>query len=102
MIIAFYVTVALAIILMIIGLIMVLRLKRIARGGTIGKPVSALLALIVLFTIGYLTALLMPFLPNEVSLLVVSAIFFFGAWYVILVLWLIINLIKQVKQSLEL
>lgn len=101
MLIAFYALVAGAIILMLIGLVMCLRLRRVATGGTIGRVVNILLVLILLFTFGYFGAPFMPHLPPEVGLVLTAVVFFFGAAYVILVLWLINRLVSQVLKALE-
>ena len=97
----YYIVIAVAILFMISGFYMVSRLKRIARGGTIGRVVNIILTLIVIFAAGYFTALYMPKLPMEVNLLLVAMIYLFGAMFVVLVLWLIKNLVRQVMHELE-
>ncbi|MDJ0762239.1 MAG: hypothetical protein QNJ97_04545 [Myxococcota bacterium] len=98
---AYYFIVGGAIILMLLGLIMAIQLKNVAAGGTIGRSVKIIMVLIVIFTVGYLVALLMPLLSIEVSLIIVGVIFLFGAVYVLLVLWIIRRLIKQVIKTLD-
>ncbi len=99
---AFFILVSLAIVLMFIGLAMALRLRKTATGGVIGKVVNLIIGLIVLFMLGYVAAPFMPLLSQETSLLLVGIIFFFGAVYVVLVLWIIRRLVKQVKEALGL
>lgn len=98
----FQALVAGAIVLMLTGLWMAIRLRRIASGGTIGKVVNTLLVLILMFTAGYFAAPFMPYLPPEAGLILTAVVFFFGAAYVIIVLWLITRLVRQVEEALGL
>lgn len=102
MIVAFYAFIALANMVMISGLILALRLRKIAPGGVIGKTLKILLALILIFTLGYLASPAMTFLPLQASLVFVGVIFFLGAVYVVVVLWLIQHLISRVIEELDL
>jgi hypothetical protein len=98
----FYALIGGAIALMGVGLFMAIRLRRLASGGAIGRVVSLLLALIVLFVAAYLVAPLLPSLPPEAALILVGVVFFFGALYVVLVLRLIARLMQKVLGALEL
>ncbi|MCP4678138.1 MAG: hypothetical protein GY854_22010 [Deltaproteobacteria bacterium] len=98
---AFFILISLAIVLMIVGLFMAFQLRKTATGGVIGKVVNTLIGLIVLFMLGYVVAPFMPRLPTETILLLMGIVFFFGAVYVVLVLWLIKRLVRQVKETLE-
>jgi hypothetical protein len=98
----FYVLIAGAIALMGAGLFMALRLRRIASGGAIGRVVSLLLALIVLFLGAYLFAPMLPSFPPEFSFVLVGVVFFLGAIYVVLVLRLVTRLMQKVLGALEL
>jgi hypothetical protein len=102
MLVLFYALIAGAIAFMIAGLIMAIRLRVTAPGGSIGKVVRLLIAFIVLFMLGYLAAPFMPYLPAQAGLILVGVIFFFGAVYVVLVLWLIGNLVRKVMDELRL
>lgn len=101
MLIVYYSIIALAILFMFSGFVMVGRLRRIARGGTVGRAVNIILSLIIFFAVGYLAALYMPRLPQEVNLLLVASVYLFGSIFVVLVLWLIHSLIRNVMHELE-
>ncbi len=98
----FYVVIAAAIVTMFGGLVYCVRLMRVAPGGVIGRVLKLVNALIVVFCVGYLASPFMPRLPREVSLLFVALIFFFGAVYVVLVLWIIRSLIGRVMSEIKL
>lgn len=102
MIYVYYAIIALAILAMLVGMVLALRLRRIARGGQVGKVVNLLVVFIGMFTAGYLFAPLMPKIPPAVGLVVMSLVYLFGALYVILVLWLIQSLVRKVMAELEL
>ena len=97
----FYILLALAIVIMIGGLTMAIRLKKIASGGTIGNVVNVIIALVVLFFMGYLASIFMPALSKEITLIFAGMIFFFGAIFVVLVLQLITRLVKNVMEAIE-
>ena len=92
-------TVALA--LMIWGLFLALRLKKIAAGGTIGKAMDSILILVFLFLAGYVAAVFLPYLGQEITLLLVGIIFLSGAGFVVLVIVTIHRLIEKVLKALE-
>jgi len=100
MLIAYYTIIACAIVTMIIGLKMVVGLRKMAPGGTIGKAVNWMLVLILSFVLGYFLTPFMPRMSMELSLLFTALIFFFGAVFVVVVLWLIRNLIEKVMAEL--
>lgn len=98
----FYAVTVCAIAVMISGLVMAVRLRRVAPGGKVGRVVSLLVAFIALFLVGYLVSPLLPRLPAQVSFVLVSVVFLLGAVYVVLVLWLIGRLVHQVMEELDL
>jgi len=97
---AYYAIVACAIVTMVIGLKMVVGLRKTAPGGTIGKAVNWMLFLIVFFVLGYFLTPFMPRMSMELNLLFTALIFFFGAVFVVIVLWLIRSLIEKVMAEL--
>jgi len=98
----FYALISLAILVMVVGLIQVIRLRRLAPGGKIGRVVGILLAFIVLFLLGYLAGPFLPLLGDSIwPLILTSVVFLFGAVFVVLVLRLIQTLIQQVFKELE-
>lgn len=100
MLIAYYAIVACAIVTMVIGLSMVVGLRKAAPGGTIGRAVNWIFLLIIFFVLGYLLTPFMPRMAMEVNLLFTALIFFFGAVFVVVVLWLIRSLIDKVMAEL--
>ncbi len=98
----FYAVIALAVAVMIAALMLVLRLRRIARGGRIGRVLNILAAFIVFFLLGYLAAPFAPSLPSSAAHLLTAVVFLFGAVFVVIVLRLIEELVKQVFEELEL
>jgi len=98
----FYVVTGLALATMVAALALVLRLRRLTRGGAIGRVVNLMLVLIVLFTLGYLVAPWMPHLPVTASLFLSAFVFLFGALFVVVVLRVIENLVRQVLSDLKL
>lgn len=101
MLFAYYVIIICSIITMLAGVYMVMRLRKVAPGGVIGRVVNIILALIIFFALGYLMALYMPRLGLETSLVLMSMVYLFGAVFVVVVLWLIQNLIQNVMKELE-
>ena len=101
MLIAYYVVSALAIAAMLVSLVLVVRLRRTARGGSIGRVVNVLFAFILLFLAGYLLMPIVPRLPVEAAYVFTAAVFLFGAIFVIIVLRLIGSLIVKVFDELE-
>ena len=87
-----------AIVLMFYCLYQVLSLKQQIPGGVVGKKWNTLIILVMLFTVGYLA---MPFLsqiPTETLRLIISAIFFFGAIYVLITIKLIHTIIRALSE----
>jgi len=98
----YYVIISMAILVMVLGLVTVIRLRKIAPGGKIGRVVGILLGFIVLFLLGYLAGPFLPMLGDTIWPLILTAVvFLFGAIFVVLVLRLIQNLIQQVFKELE-
>jgi len=100
MLIIFYIIVTAALAVMIADLVMVFRLRSVAPGGTIGKVIKILIYFIVIFMAGYGVAPFMPGLPLTTNLILVAMIYFFGAVFVAIVLWLLKSLIKKVVKEL--
>jgi hypothetical protein len=98
----FYVLIACAIGLMVAGLFMALKLRRLASGGAIGRVVTILLSLVALFVVAYLFAPLLPSFSPEITLLIVGVVFLAGSLYVVLVLRLVAELMQKVLGALEL
>jgi hypothetical protein len=97
----FYVVISAAILCMFCGLYLVIRLRNFTKGGMVGRVVNILMALIILFTLGYLAGPFMPQLGHEWAMILTAVVFFFGAIFVVLVLRLIQKLIKQVFDELK-
>ncbi len=98
----YYLVIAFAIITMMYSLWLAQKLRRITRGGKIGRVVNVLTAFIILFTAGYLLSPLFPSLPRDFGLIVMAMVFLLGALFVSLVLWIIKALIGQVFKELKL
>ena len=84
----------LAIILMVYCLWLVISLRKQVVGGIIGGKWNILTGLVFMFALGYSA---MPFfgqIPPEVLRTIISAVFFFGAIYVLITIKLIMNIIK--------
>ncbi|NCN89873.1 MAG: hypothetical protein GW936_10655, partial [Gallionella sp.] len=79
-------------------LYLVLSLKSSIPGGMIGKRWNFLTMLVVLFSIGYLATPFFDRIPAETLRLVVSAIFVFGAIYVVVTVRLIYNIIRELTE----
>lgn len=85
-----------AVLLMLYCLWSVISLKKSIPGGVIGSKWNMLIGLVVMFSFGYMA---MPFfseIPPDVLRLIISAVFFFGAVYVLIT----IKLLKAVIQVL--
>jgi len=87
-----------AILIMFYCLYLVLSLKSSIPGGMIGKHWNFLTMLVVLFSIGYLATPFSDRIPAETLRLVVSAIFVFGAIYVVVTVRLIYNIIRELTE----
>jgi len=86
-----------AVLLMLYSLWLVISLKKSIPGGVIGSKWNVLIGLVVLFSLGYLA---MPFfseIPPDILRLIISAVFFFGAIYVLIT----INLLKTIIKILS-
>ena len=102
MITVFYILISAAILCMLVSLVLVFRLRRLAKGGQIGRVVTLLTAFIVFFLAGYLVAPFAPQLEPELGLILAAVVFLFGAVFVIIVLSLISALMKKVFDELQL
>lgn len=74
---------------------LVATLRSTIPGGIIGKSWNTLLWLVGLFAIGYAATPFVRNLPEDVLQLMVSAIFFFGAVYVLITVKLIHRVIRE-------
>ncbi len=84
----------LAILLMVYCLWQVVSLRKQIVGGIIGSKWNILTGLVFMFALGYSA---MPFfdqIPPELLRTIISAVFFFGAIYVLVTIKLISNIIK--------
>ena len=84
----------LAILLMVYCLWLVISLRKQVVGGVIGSKWNILTGLVFMFALGYSA---MPFfgqIPPEILRTIISAVFFFGAIYVLITIQLIINIIR--------
>lgn len=85
---------AASVLLMFYCLWSVISLKKSIPGGVIGSKWNILIGLVVLFSFGYLA---MPFfseIPPDILRLIISAVFFFGAIYVLITIKLLRTIIK--------
>lgn len=96
----YYAAISLAILVMLWALVLVFRLRTTARGGKIGRVVNLLIGFIVFFLLGYIAGPFLPQLGHEVTLLLTSLVFVFGAVFVVIVLKIIEKLIRQVFEEL--
>lgn len=87
-----------AILVMIYCLIQVFSLKGKVPGGVIGKRWDFLVALVILFSIGYLATPFFGALPAELMRIIASLIFFFGAIYVLITVRLIYRIIQELTE----
>ena len=84
-----------AILVMLYCLWSVFSLGKSIPGGVVGKQWRILSALVLLFTIGYFVTPFFSRLPVELINLIVAAIFFFGAVYVLITIRLIYRIIEE-------
>lgn len=87
-----------AILVMLYCLWTMINLKPNIPGGIIGKRWNALMWLVGLFTIGFLSTPFFAALPEDLLRLIVGAIFFFGALYVALTIKLIYRVIQELTE----
>lgn len=86
----------LAILVILYGLALVLKLKTEMPGGVIGKRWNFLIILVCMFTIGFLFGPFFGDLPADTLRLMVSLIFFFGAIYVVITIKMIYSIIQDI------
>ena len=86
-----------AILVMFCCLWLVLSLQRNIPGGVVGEKWRLLTALVILFTVGYLTTPFFGMLPQNLINLIVSLIFLFGAIYVVITVKLIYRIIEELS-----
>lgn len=87
-----------ALVAMLYCLWLVVSLKKSVPGGVVGKTWSQLTGLVVLFTLGYLTAPFFGAIAEETLRFIVSLIFFFGAIYVMITIKLIHTVIRELAE----
>lgn len=87
-----------AILVMLYALWQVIRLKREVPGGVVGRTWNVLIALVVLFAVGYVAMPLLGELSAELLRLAVSLIFLFGAVYVVITIRLIHRVIRVLSE----
>jgi hypothetical protein len=98
---AYYTIISLALAVMIYALATAIRLRRVARGGKIGRVVAVLTGFIVFFLLGYLAGPFLPMLDDPAyGLMLTAVVFLFGALFVVLVLRIIEALVRKVFQEL--
>lgn len=97
----YYVLCATAIAVMAAAVVLVFRLRRIARGGHIGGTVNLLLAFIMLFFAGYVVAPWLARYPAAANLLM-AGVFVAGALFVVTVLRVLEKLVVKVLEELRL
>lgn len=84
-----------SIFVMIYCLWLVVTLKSSVPGGAVGKRWNVLVSFVILFTLGYLTTPFFDAIPEHFLRLIVGAIFFFGAAYVVITVKLIHEVIRE-------
>ena len=84
-----------AICIMVYSLFKVISLKRRIKGGVVGETWRLLYYMIGLFTVGYLTTLLFPMLPNSSQKIIVGIVFLVAAIFVVIVINLFLKIIKE-------
>jgi len=89
---------AAAILVMLYALWRVISLRREIPGGVVGRTWNILIALVVLFAVGYVAMPLLGELSAEVLRLAVSLIFLFGAIYVVITIGLIHKIIRVLSE----
>ena len=87
-----------AIVVMLICLATVFKLRANIPGGVVGKQWGYLTTLVTLFTAGYFVTPFFTSLPSDVIKLVIAAIFFFGAVYVLITVRLIYRIIEEMTR----
>jgi len=87
-----------AIVVMLYCLYQVISLKKQIPGGVVGKKWNTLSILVVLFTLAYLATPFLDQIPAETLGLFISAIFFFGAIYVLITIKLIHTIIRALSE----
>lgn len=87
-----------AILVMVYCLWLVLSLKPNIPGGIIGRSWNYLMYLVIIFSIGYLTAPFFAVIPENLLRLIVGGIFFFGALYVVVTVKLIYRVIQELTE----
>lgn len=97
----YYVLCAAAIMIMAVAVVLVFRLRRLARGGHIGGTVNLLLAFIVVFLAGYAVAPWLARYPAAANLLM-AGVFVAGALFVVTVLRVLEKLVVKVLEELQL
>lgn len=99
---AYYVLCAVAIVMIFVALVLVLRLRRFAKGGYVGQAVNVLLVFILFFLVAYLVTPFLLSIPPEYGFILMGVVFLFGALFVVLVLRLIDSLVRKVFEELDL
>ena len=84
-----------AIAVMLVCLYTVFTLRGKIPGGVVGKQWRLLTVLVTLFTVGYFVTPFFTMIPAKVINLIVAAIFFFGAVYVLITVRLIYRIIEE-------
>lgn len=87
-----------AMVVMLYCLLQVVALKPKLPGGVIGKRWNMLVALVVLFAVGYVAFPLLQGLSDDALRLFTSFIFFFGAIYVLITVRLIYRIIRELTE----
>jgi hypothetical protein len=95
--ITFFISVV-AIAIMLYCLYLVVTLKQDVPGGIVGKKWNFLTALVLMFSVGYLSTPFFGIIPEDILRLIVSGIFFFGAIYVVITVKLIYQIIKELSE----
>ena len=88
----------LAILVILYGLFLVIKLKSDIPGGSIGKSWNFLIILVCMFAVGFAFGPFFGNLPVEALRLMVSLIFFFGAIYVVITIRMIYSIIQELME----
>jgi hypothetical protein len=88
----------LAIITMLIDVVLAYEYNKSIPGGEVGKAWNALLSLVTLFLMGYLTTPFFIVLSQEVKDLIVALIFLLGAVYVLITLRLVHRIVIATRR----
>ena len=102
MLIGFYVIIAAAVVTMLFALGLAFRLRRVARGGKVGRVVNLLTVFIALFLTSYLCGPIFPRLSAAAVSLFTALVFLAGAVFVVIVLRVLDSLVRQVFDELKL